>query len=125
MEDLIKTLRNTRDIATKSLINPQHRSKWYYDPKVKCYPYSVADAVYVLKEHRDNKLDRTYKSNYRIAEILDKYNVILEDRTGTRYLKHMDKIKPAYDRRREHVSDEYHEDPSSDIDTDDAWDIRR
>lgn len=96
MTDLVTRLKDVRNFSSKALINSKIKSKHYYDRKAKTHQYSVEDMVYVIKEPRTNKLDKMYKGPYTIVDVLEKHNVVLEDDTGKRILKHVDKIKPAY-----------------------------
>ena len=88
-------MEDTKRIATKNLIKSKHRTKRYYEGKVKSCSYSPGDLVY---EPRKNKLDRTYIGPYKIIHILEKHNLVLETDTNKRILRHMDKVKPAYHR---------------------------
>jgi hypothetical protein len=94
---LSQRLQEARQLATKNLIQSKQRNKHYYDAKAKTFHYEPGDSVYVLKETWKIKLDQIYVGPYVISNILDHYNVILEDHNGKRIIKHIDKIKPAYD----------------------------
>ena len=98
MQELINRMEDTKRIATKNLIKSKHRTKRYYNRKVKSCSYSPGDFVYVFKEPQKNKLDRTYIGPYKIINILEKHNLVLETDTNKCILKHMDKVKPAYHR---------------------------
>ena len=104
MNELITRLNDTRQIAANSLIKSKNRSKYYYDRKANTYPYKPGDLVYAIKEARKNKLDSTYMGLYKIANVLDKHNVVLEVDNHKRIVKHMDKIKPAH-KRNKYISD--------------------
>ena len=96
MSKLITRLNNIRSFATKSLLGSKQRSKEYYDRRSRTHEYSSGHWVYILKEARANKLDKAYIGPYKIIDILEKRNVILENDKNKRILKHIDKIKPAY-----------------------------
>ena len=98
MQELINRMEDTKRITTKNLIKSKHRTKRYYDRKVKSCSYSPADLVYVLKEPRKNNLDRTYIGPYKIINILEKHNLVFETDSNKRILRYMDKVKPAYHR---------------------------
>ena len=80
MSELIIRLNDIRSFATKLLLESKQRSKNYYDRRSRIHEYSSGDWVYILKEARANKLDKTY----------------IENDKNKRILKHIDKIKPAY-----------------------------
>lgn len=80
IQELIKRLNDPRYLATESLIEYKHRSKYHYDRTAREHPYSIGDHVYVLCE---------------IVEILDTQNFVIENESGKRILKHMHKIIPA------------------------------
>ena len=64
MQELINRMEDTKGIATNNLIKSKHKTKRYYDRIIKSRSYSPGDLVYVLKEPRKNKLDRTYMRRF-------------------------------------------------------------
>ena len=94
--ELVTHLDDVRDIARQNLVRAKERSKEIYDRRLNERHFQVGDLVYVLREPWKNKLDSHYVGPYPIVEILEKNNVLLEDHSGHRILKHIDKIKYAY-----------------------------
>ena len=83
-------MEDTKRTATKNLIKSKHRTKRYYHRKVRSCSYSPGDLVYVLKKTRKSKLDRTYIGRYKIINILEKHNLVLETDSNKLILRHMD-----------------------------------
>ena len=106
MSELVTRLNDLRAFATESLIKSKHRSKRLYDRKTRYHDYSCGDWVYVQKEARENKLDKTYVGPYKIVDVLEKNNVVLQTSNNKRILKHVDKIKPSYHSKNNNASSE-------------------
>ncbi|XP_046595337.1 uncharacterized protein LOC124294412 [Neodiprion lecontei] len=62
---------------------------------IKQYAGKVSDLAYVLKEPRKGKFDSQYHGPYKIVQITDHSNIILEAENGKRIRKHADKVKLA------------------------------
>lgn len=105
LTELVLRLQDTRLIAAEKLVESKHRTKNYYDQKAKPQSYHKNDQVYALKEPKRAKLDKPYSGGYTITDIIGDKNVILRDDKGRKFLKHIDKIKPSYQRNSLSFSD--------------------
>lgn len=96
LSELVTKLNDLRELSAKHLIDSKYRSKKYYDVNAKTHNYAEGSLVYVLKEPRMNKLEKTYVGPYKLIKVLENHNAILENEHGKRLLKHLDKVKPAF-----------------------------
>lgn len=94
---VIKRLSEIKAIVGDNLNRAKEKSKFYYDRKVRPFEGKIGDKVYVLKEPKKGKFDSQYHGPYKIVEISDRSNVILETINGQRIRKHVDKVKLAYE----------------------------
>lgn len=96
LRDLITRLDETQNIASKNIIDSKLKSKEFYDSKSRPLKAKVGDAVYVQREVRTNKFDKRADGPYTIIAFTENNNVILEDESGKRAMKHKDKVIPIY-----------------------------
>lgn len=95
LTELISHMIKIRNLATDNLNKVKIRSKDYYDRHSKPTTFKTGDFVYALKEPRVSKFDPHYIGPYKVIDVTDLNNVVLETHNRT-ITKHQDKLKHAY-----------------------------
>ena len=74
----------------------KEKSKARYDFRVKPIKLKPGDYVYVKKEIRTHKFEKFYDKPLKVVTVTNTNNVILELPDRTKIVKHLNKVKPAY-----------------------------
>lgn len=79
LENLVKNLRDTAEIARENLIVSKNRSKEYYDRLINPIEFKVGDKVWFMKEPKPGKLEKDhYLGPFDIIKVNDKNNIEID-----------------------------------------------
>ncbi|CAB0039001.1 unnamed protein product [Trichogramma brassicae] len=95
IDDIARKLNITLKEAHAKIIEAKQKSKAYYDLKSNMRTFSPGDHVYLLKEHKTDKLDDHYTGPYLIKQLIGDRNVEIE-LGPSRSKMHVDKLKHAF-----------------------------
>ncbi|XP_076297797.1 uncharacterized protein LOC143217410 [Lasioglossum baleicum] len=95
LSELITNVVRIRNLAADNLNKAKMRSKGFYDSRARSATFNVGEFVYVLLEPRTSKFDPHYVGPYKIINVTDSNNVVLQTHNKI-ITKHQDKLKHAY-----------------------------
>ncbi|CAB0033548.1 unnamed protein product [Trichogramma brassicae] len=96
IDDIARKLNITLKEAHDKIIEAKQKSKAYYDLKSNMRTFSPGDHVYLLKEHKTDKLDDHYTGPYLIKQLIGDRNVEIELGPSRSKIVHVDKLKHAF-----------------------------
>ncbi|CAB0033556.1 unnamed protein product [Trichogramma brassicae] len=96
IDDIARKLNITLKEAHDKIIEAKQKSKAYYDLKNNVRTFSPGDHVYLLKEHKTDKLDDHYTGPYLIKQLIGDRNDEIELGPSRSKIVHVDKLKPAF-----------------------------
>ncbi|CAB0033550.1 unnamed protein product [Trichogramma brassicae] len=96
LDDIARKLNMTQRGAHDKIIEAKKKSKAYYDLKSNVRVFNPGDYVYLLKEHKTDKLDDHYTGPYPIKQLIGDRNAEIELSTSRSKIVHVDKLKHAF-----------------------------
>lgn len=94
LSELGMGLEQKRAEGRVNLINSKHKSKKYYDKRIRPIVINPGNSVWLYQKPRIGKRQNKYKDPYRVEQILENNNEVIRTERDTRTV-HRDKIKKA------------------------------
>lgn len=93
--DLVKRLTNIRKLAYENLVVSKHKSKEYYDRKIKPTNFVEGDNVYLQKGPKPGKLGDHYDGPYQILEIFPNGNAKIQIKNKSKIV-HPNRLRKSH-----------------------------
>lgn len=116
LEALFSKLHGLQEMAAENLGKAKERSKHYYDQRINPQNFNIGDSVLLLREPRTGKFGDQYTEPFKIIDILDKGNIVINYK-GKKRVVHSNKLRLTRLIPRNYMLQNEHREDDSDSDT--------